>query len=224
MVLGPRRDYFPMPKPPAYRASNPFRSANIRPGANDFWFPDPASWQQIQDQIRQHRSCQIIGPHGTGKSTLFHQLADRCESWGWQVWRHVIDPRQPTLEGLTTEAVQASAEFRVERLRGVDGYEQLTGSQRRALRKYCHTRGERLLITSHGPEGFHTLYKTFVDVPVARRVIVTILQRDGVDWQLDEARLESLLARHGGNLREVLFELFDIFAAVSASDPGGAEP
>lgn len=50
---------------------NPFSTTFIRPGAIPFLFPND---QTIQDVVRQLAATdwwgQIIGPHGTGKSTL----------------------------------------------------------------------------------------------------------------------------------------------------------
>ena len=60
------------------------------------------------------------------------------------------------------------------------------------------------------------LHRTHVDVSVARQVIAAILGREGLNWTVDSTRLEQSLRQHDGNLREVMFELFDVFASPAA--------
>ena len=61
--------------------SNPFASKFIRPEANSYIFESG----QCQDEMfrrldRAGRRGQIIGPHGTGKSTLLFQLCRQLET------------------------------------------------------------------------------------------------------------------------------------------------
>ncbi len=200
-----------------YRPSNPFRSANIRPGANKFLFTDPEAWHNMLIALQEHRCCEIVGGHGTGKSTLFHQLTATCESWGWAVRRHVVDPRRPAGERLSLDLIPGADQPGLQRLRAVDGYEQLPRGQRRAIGRHCQEQGERLLITCHTGEGFHRLHQTHVDTSLADRVVAAILQREGVAWAVKRATLDQLLSQHDGNLREVLFAVFDLFAHSTVS-------
>lgn len=210
-----------------YRGSNPFRSANVRPGANSFVFSHEGSVEQLFHELDHHRQAQIAGPHGTGKSTLMLSLMRLAASRGRAVAHHALG-------GNMTERMRAGRIS--ERKRGdevvgaiqrevsnvdfvaVDGFEQLSRSQRASIVRQCLENQTRLLITTHRDMGMPTLYRTRVDFDIARRVVAEICEREGAAKLPDAAHLAQLLRRHGGNLREMLFALYDEFSTASATD------
>jgi hypothetical protein len=192
-----------------YRPSNPFRTANIRPGANAFVFSRDADWLQLLNGLKEQRFCEIVGAHGTGKSTLLHQIITECQTWNWLVLRHVVDASKPVFSWM---AINSTHDDKQEVLRTVDGFEQLSRKQRRLVLQHCQRNKERLLITSHHREGLALLHETRVDLAIARRVLETILYRERLSFHVQDELLQRLLQRHRGNLREVLFALFDLFS------------
>ncbi len=195
-----------------YRPSNPFRSANIRPGANAFVFSNEAVWPQLLEQLKAEQFCEIVGGHGTGKSTLLHQIIRVCESWDWIVHKHVVDGRRTSAQLSLPLSPTQPADNNREVLRTIDGFEQLSRRQRRDIRQHCERYGERLLITAHASEGGTLLHKTHVDLSIAQRVLESIAQREGRSLCVDDLSLTKLLRKHEGNLREVFFALFDVYS------------
>jgi predicted Ser/Thr protein kinase len=57
-------------------ANNPFSSIRVQPGAIPFILPHGADVSELWEILREkRRPMQILGPHGSGKSTLVHALA-----------------------------------------------------------------------------------------------------------------------------------------------------
>jgi hypothetical protein len=93
----------------------------------------------------------------------------------------------------------------------VDGYEQLGGWQRWTLNLHCRRRAIGLLVTAHRPCGLPVLYRTGVGIAMLRQIIERRLPPHG--GLITPADLERAFTRHAGNVRETLFELYDLFEA-----------
>jgi hypothetical protein len=92
----------------------------------------------------------------------------------------------------------------------VDGYEQLGWLQRTWLKWQCRRRGAGLLVTAHDDVGLPPLWQTETSAELTQRVVARLLGESDAEW-LDEDHVERLLATHRGNLREVLFALYDLY-------------
>jgi hypothetical protein len=145
----------------------------------------------------------VHGPHGSGKSALLATLLPALRAAGYVPWQVALHDGQRTLaaedwrtlRGLPAGSVVA-----------IDGYEQLGRLARWRVRWRCRRRGHGLLVTAHGPAGLPVLVRTEVSPALARRVIARL--RPGVEAPA-ESELSGRLRAWGGNLREVLFELYD---------------
>src|SRR5258707_1037455 len=75
----------PLTFPPS-AASNPFSTRFVRPGAIPYQFPERVTADSLVEQLRS-QNCRgaIIGPHGTGKSTLLATLIPAIENAGCKV-------------------------------------------------------------------------------------------------------------------------------------------
>lgn len=109
---------------------------------------------------------------------------------------------------------------RPDRVLIIDGYEQLSHFRRAwvALTTLRSSRG--LLVTSHRSTCLPTLVRTQVDASLAMRLLDQLLPQDQPQRSelLDAGRLEQLLVKHRGNLRELFMELFDEVQDVSRRD------
>jgi hypothetical protein len=155
-------------------AHNPFSSCHVRPGAVP-WFGDLEALYSRWHALGQR--AQIVGPHGTGKSTLLAHLALRAKR-----------------DGITVTALDDATVRSPVRL------------------AYARLRHRHLLVTAHRDLGLPTLYETRLDLAGARAVLGHLLRGHRVTGPSDEA-LRALLTKHGGNLREVLFDLYDQYEA-----------
>jgi hypothetical protein len=186
--------------------SNPFATRFIRPGALRFIFPRGHSAESIVDALQAAGwRGEIIGPHGSGKSTLVAALMPVLESRGRRV-RHFLfrrnspKPQPDSLDG-------SQWDFRTQVV--VDGYEQLTWFSRRRLQSACRKRGAGLLITSHQPCGLTTIYRTQTTLPLARAVVAALLPLG--DTTISPADVALAYEETRGNLRETLFRLYDLY-------------
>jgi hypothetical protein len=92
----------------------------------------------------------------------------------------------------------------------IDGYEQLGFWTRRTIRARCRRAAYGLLVTAHRPAGLPDLHRTSTNVALAQQVLDALLREDDRRI-LPELDLAGLLARRRGNLREVLFDLYDVY-------------
>ena len=153
---------------------------------------------------RQGWQGQIIGPHGSGKSTLLAALLP------------TLNQRRP-LFAATLHDGKDRLPFDIGSLHEtsllvVDGYEQLSWWQRRRLRVRCRPRRHGLLVTTHRDLGLPTLYRTQVTPELAQSLIEGLLGKvQRASFSMYD--IEAHLARHHGNLREFLFDLYDRYEA-----------
>jgi hypothetical protein len=187
-------------------AENPFCSRRVRPGGLPYLFASGATAADLVDQLRRNAWWgQVVGPHGSGKSALLATLMPAIERAGRRTLlvelhdgqrRLPVDLRRtPDLGGSTVLVV--------------DGYEQLGLWHRLRLKRFCRRRGLGLLVTAHAPVGLPDLFHTAVNLEMAQQ-IVEQLQR-GHPPQVTAEDVATRFSRHDGNMREVLFDLYDLY-------------
>ena len=187
-------------------ADNPFSSRWIRPGAIPFFFPAGHSAETLLERLRQNGwRGQIVGPHGSGKSTLLATLLPRVEQTGRRVQLVVLHDRQRRLP----IDLGGNGEPTAPTLLVVDGYEQLSSLSRLRVRRACRRRGSGLLVTAHTPVGLPDLFRTTANLDAARQIVQHLL----ADRQpaVDDEDLRRRLEQQRGNLRELLFDLYDLY-------------
>ena len=180
---------------------NPYAAARFEPGEIPWLAREPGLEIEtlFERATRPGARHQVIGTHGSGKSTLLRHLEIHALRRGVTVVR-ARGSTSPSLRGATGLVL-------------LDEYEELSIWQRVALR----LPGACLVVSVHADAGFHTLARCESDVRVARHVIEAL--RGGVP----PSDLDTRLARHAGNMREVLFEMYDeVEAATSRGSPSSA--
>ena len=190
----------------APEADNPFSTRHVRPGAISYFFPPHQDLEVLLAKLQQHDwRGQIVGPHGSGKSTLLAALVPRLEQAGRRplcVTLHDGQRRLPS--DLARQADLDRATIVI-----VDGYGQLSRASRWRLRYFCRRRGLGLLISSHVDAGLPELLRTTSDPDLACRIVVHLLGPRGGAVSAED--VAHSFARHRGNLREVLMELYDVY-------------
>jgi len=185
--------------------SNPFSTRFIQPGAISYLFPANVNAAQLVERLAKNGWWgEITGPHGSGKSTLLASLVP-------QLILARKQPLQVTLHNGERSLAQhgetlARADARTIVI--VDGYEQLWSWNRWRLRRFCRRRQAGLIVTSHASTGLPPLYACAVDRQTAAEILKRLLPAESPVGQAD---LDHALAANGQNLRDALFELYDLY-------------
>ena len=195
------------------RRTNPFRSSRIVPGAVDYFFSPknetlvgPASVAEVMDALRQLKwRGAIVGAHGTGKSSLLAALLPALNDAGKMCALFELHDGQRKLDWAKVD--EAAAKILV-----IDGYEQLSLWQKSKLRRFCERKELGLLVTAHAAQrGLPVVVSTQADDEVAAAVLEQLLQHEPELLPLASRLAKDLLPKHDGNLREVLFALYDAY-------------
>jgi len=187
-------------------ARNPFSTSRVRPGAIPYCFPPGQSAQGLVRRLRHSAwQGQIIGPHGSGKSALLAALIPAIEDAGRRTIliglhdgqrRLPIDLKRPSPLDSSTVLI-------------VDGYEQLGRLSRFRLKRFCRRHGIGLLVTAHRPVGLPELFHTATSLGLAQQVVAQLLGERGT--LITSEDVAERFSRHGGDLRETLFDLYDLY-------------
>ncbi len=91
-----------------------------------------------------------------------------------------------------------------------DGFEQLSYVNRIILRTFCRMNRLGLLLTTHSPAiGVPVLFRTTPSVETLRQTLNYLL--DDLDMTPEDADLEILIKNFNGDVREIIFSLYDAF-------------
>jgi hypothetical protein len=224
----------------------PARRQMVNPLATNFVAPGKLPWisspedslERLSARLQLHANvAQVIGPHGTGKTTLLEHLVPRL---GLPVWR--LDTQALGDNLSRTSATNANASnlaagviwltlrrkspvmrvlqdvLRQTHFRGIlviDGAEQLGWWRWQAVRRWAKKQGRGLLITAHRDMGLSTLYQTRIGDGLAdtllRQAFATAIAETGTVPPIpSEIDWPKLLIDHHGNLRECFMDLYDV--------------
>ena len=189
--------------------SNPFASCYVRPGSLPYVFPSGITADVLVDRLRQHGwRGQITGPHGSGKSTLLQTLLPALEAAGRLVEYYPLHPGAATLGSLRRSSARWNGDTQVV----IDGYEQLGWLRQQQVRWTCLARGAGLLVTAHRPLRLPVLWQTEVSLALTSQIVQRLLAGRSRSGVTEEAVAQAFAAQRG-NLREVLFALYDRWEA-----------
>lgn len=186
--------------------SNPFATRFVRPGAIEFLLPEGQTLDSLVDTLDRHRwRGQILGPHGTGKSTLLHSLqpvlVERLRLLAW----FTQNQGERSLNITEADAAQWSSQTLVI----VDGYEQLGWLAKRWLTATCDRTGAGLLVTTHTDMGLTTIFATQPSETLLQEVVAELTALANGIISADD--VSHCYQQHAGNLREALFALYDLY-------------
>jgi energy-coupling factor transporter ATP-binding protein EcfA2 len=194
--------------------SNPFATRWIRPGAVPYLFlsdvdafpPDVDAMRLVSRLSELGWWGQIVGNHGSGKSTLLHSLQGPLETAGRCVTAHQLHAGESRLPFPARRAREWGPHTQVI----IDGYEQLGWYARHWLQRQCRLRHSGLLVTTHHPFRLPVLWNTQSTLAVALAVVARLLASDR-SGAIHEEDVRQVHAACAGNLREMLFALYDLF-------------
>ena len=191
---------------PNLTSSNPFATRWVRPGAIAYRFAESEDANVLVDRLRALAwRGQIIGPHGVGKSTLLASLIEPLKAKGRQPVLVALRDGQRTLGvDLSRRAEAQSAVVVI-----ADGYEQLGWWSRFRLRRLCGRRNWGLLVTAHTDVGLPTICEVRGDLAAVQSLVRDLLPAG--DRTIGDADVAAEFDRQGGNVRETLFGLYDVY-------------
>ncbi len=193
---------------------NPFRARQLCPGRLPFFFPPGVGVTDLLETFLEN-SCrgQIVGRHGTGKSTLLKMLAEEFQRREYQVVTALLSPSHRKLPSLDEHPSPPCVLI-------VDGWEQASWWGRRKLLRHSRRHNWGLLVSTHHSVGLPTLWETSITLETARHIVDGLIRLDRLsspaeagleDLRVPADLLSDLLARHQGDMREALFDLYDWF-------------
>jgi energy-coupling factor transporter ATP-binding protein EcfA2 len=185
---------------------NPFATRCVRPGAIEYRFTDSASITGLLAALQQQGwRGEIVGPHGSGKSTLIQTLIPVLKEAGRDVRCFVLQAGESRLPVISTELKSWGASTQII----VDGYEQLGGWTRTLIQRICAAQKCGLLITTHKPAGWPVLLRTSPSLEMTQAIVREI--QPGEPPRISDHDVQLSYQKHGGNIREVFFELHDLY-------------
>jgi len=161
------------------------------------------TWEQLLDRLaRLDYRAAIVGPEGHGKTTLMEDLEPHLRAKGFNVKHLRLTRERPTFDRAWLRDFFAATGPNDVLL--FDGAEQLTRLAWWRFRQAARKAGG-LIITSHRAGMLPTLVECTTDADLLGGIV-----RDLVPVGTDNTA--DLFARHRGNVREALRELYDRYA------------
>lgn len=183
--------------------SNPFATRHTRPGV----VPpldqtgDPLAVDPVLAALERYRMVAIVGPHGTGKSTLLVTLADRLAAEQRPVEVVRLRRRRDALHLL-----QICGRAHADSTLLVDGWERLGWPWSLLVMAVVRLHGCRMVVTSHRPAGIPVAVRTAGTLPLLTAIVARLPDHGQL---ITEADLSETFTGHGGNLRAALGDLYD---------------
>ena len=210
----------PLHSPLANR-SNPFCTRFVRPGEIEYRFSstETESTQAVLDRLQAERVGLVVGPHGSGKSTLVHTLvkAGRGRFSEHEVVQLVKSDSKSWIERLSHSRAQGRQVGNIQHqlppgaLFVVDGAEQLSSRIRRRILRLARIKQHTVLATSHQPlDHLPVLYRTTLNPRIVRELAEQLTHDCSPEVKaLAKRRLEQVDWGTLTNVRELWFQLYD---------------
>ncbi len=189
---------------------NPFSTRFVRPGAVAYKLSlghDLAGLAVRFETIG--RAGQIVGPHGSGKSTLLADLIRLWESKGERVLLIELHDGQRRLPTRLPDLARTETPTLI----AVDGYEQLSRGAACGVRRFCRRHRLGLVVTTHCSMGLADLVRCAPSLSLVTRLVRDLLA--DTENPIADGDIRRSFHHHEGNVREVLFEMYDLCEASS---------
>jgi hypothetical protein len=221
---------------------NPFSTRFVRPDEMHYRFAseiDPETFaQSLLDRFEKESALAVIGPHGTGKTTLLHFLMPRLEAVRLEANFDAVCHVRLSSSGKPIGLVAAARLVAGRTLVVIDGFEQLPLASRLAIvaRLKCRRGSARLLVTAHRRQWFvPTFYRTCWDMQIVRSLTTEKLAHLPTQSRIAMQRIADRLADQQlsnrdrawmapANVRDYWFALYDAYEELrneTINPPGG---
>jgi energy-coupling factor transporter ATP-binding protein EcfA2 len=198
------------------RPANPFATRWIRAGVvaplDGHGAALPVA--TLADRVAAAGIVALVGPHGSGKSNLLAALATMLARRRPCVVLRVA----PARGWLALAAVRGISRLPRGGIACIDGWERLGILARFAIRAVAWWRGTSLVVTCHRAAGLPILARCTTSPALLARIVAALPSHGG---RITPADIDAAFVRHGGNLREALFDLYDRFEE-RVREAGGA--
>jgi len=187
---------------------NPFAAGRVE--ALDYRFPEGVDWPVLWERLEalDFRAA-LVGPEGRGKTSLLEQLGERLEARGFTSRRATLRRGQRRLP--RSERRRLLRDLGPRDVLLIDGVQELSRWSWWRLRRRSRKAGG-LVITSHREGVLPTLLRCETSPELLEELVAELLGREKPE-DLAALDLPALYERHGGNVREALWELYDRWAA-----------
>lgn len=180
--------------------TNPFRVSRVE--ALPYRAPG-FGWDAFLAALAEHNyRGAIVGPHGSGKTTLLLEARHRLEAKGLPVHYAFLNEATPRKGQAARNFVRDTPKDTVLFLDGAEQLDPITWRwlciAARQLRGF--------MVTTHAPGRLPTLYHTSSNEAMLRELLGELSPEDlEIRWH----RAAEYYQRHGGNIREVFFAMYD---------------
>ncbi|MCY2951203.1 MAG: hypothetical protein NTU53_04405 [Planctomycetota bacterium] len=168
--------------------------------------PLDRTWEQIMQTLAEleYRAA-IVGPEGSGKSTMLEDLRERLRAIGLHVRCGAVNVNRRRMAKEHWQAMLAELSPRDVIL--FDGADHLPWWDWMRLRWHARRAGGAggLIIAVHREGMLPTLLKTRTSVQLLAEMVTELLGRH-------EPMVEEVFEKHRGNLREAIREMYDWMA------------
>lgn len=201
--------------------TNPFATRFTRPGELEPLDEqgEPVDAARLVARLGPGRVVAIEGPHGHGKSTLLAAIMASARADGQATAavrvRSPFDAWRPIVTALTTPRGC---------LVGYDGWERAAPGTAEIVRLVAAARGLRVVVTTHRPGRLRVVARCGTSPRLLAALVTRLPDHGGL---IAAADIDDAFHRHGGNLREALYDLYDRFerrARSLLSPAGGGHP
>ena len=191
---------------------NPFSTRFIQPGAISYKCFDGTVTELVERFLKlPSKRGSIIGPHGSGKSTLVASLESRIAAIlpGSKTY-----PFRFSTDSSASRSLKSVGEWAPFSIAILDGYEQLRFWSRFRIHCIARARSISILATAHRPiRGFETIWETSVNETSSKWVVEQLLEQAGEPNSVKDLLQSDAWSRsrvkHDQNLRESLFDMYD---------------
>lgn len=189
---------------------NPFSTRFIQPGAIEYLEDELSVAELAQQLVNDRRVFQIVGPHGSGKTSLTiaigKQLRNHSIGCDWITLRksNFFAPPRIKREDYLQGGKRSGTERRV---LFVDGIEVLGWLSRRLILRHLRSTNNQLVFTVHRRlSGYPVLATIEPRLEVFRKLALQLHPSSDPDWH---AQVDQAFEVTSGNIREAFFQLYD---------------
>lgn len=183
---------------------NPFASHRV---LRIRYRPQDVTWKRLLERLAalDYRAA-IVGPQGSGKTTLLEDLGARLAANGFYIAALRLDDRTPFFTRRFLDDFFRHVDERTVIL--LDGADRMGRLCWWRFRRRT-TRAAGLIVATHRAGMLPTLLRCRTDERLLREIVDELLSPSD---DIDEPIVKQLFDRHGGNVRDALRELYDLYA------------